>query len=150
MSSDDNTVLGFASTDDLLSFNERITAEFRANDGVCGGPFEGNPMILVTMTGARSGRSLTTPLSYCVDGDDCLVMASAGGSPRHPQWYFNLMANPAITIERGTETYEAVAILTEDDERQAAYERMTAALPRFADYQAATTREIPVFRLTRA
>ena len=133
MSKQEHTVLGFASTADLLSFNQGVTAEFRANGGRCGGPFEGNPMILMTMTGARSGRSLTTPLTYCADGDDCLVMASAGGSPHHPQWYFNLVANPGITVERGTETYDALAILTSGDQRQAAYDRMTTALPRFAD-----------------
>ncbi len=149
MTENEHAVLGFTSTEDLLAFNQGIAEEFRANGGQCGGMFEGNPMILVTMTGAKSGRRLTTPLTYCADGDDCIVMASAGGSPEHPQWYFNLAATPAVTIERGAETYDAVAVLTEGDDRQAAYDAMTAALPRFADYQAGVEREIPIFRLTR-
>ncbi|MEM9133330.1 MAG: nitroreductase family deazaflavin-dependent oxidoreductase [Actinomycetota bacterium] len=148
MADDDHKVLGM-SRDELLAFNDGVAEEFRANGGRCGGMFEGNPMILVTMTGARSGRPRTTPLTYCADGDDCIVMASAGGSPRHPQWYFNLVANPTVTIERGAETYEAVATVTEGDDRRGAYDKMVAALPRFADYQAETDRAIPIFRLAR-
>ena len=149
MTDSNDTPLGFASTDDLLQFNRSVIEEFRANDGRCGGPFEGNPMILLTMTGAKSGRAITVPLSYCADGDDCIVMASAGGSPRHPQWYFNLKADPVVTVERGTESYAATATTTSDAERDNALDLMTTALPRFADYLAATPREIPVIRITR-
>jgi deazaflavin-dependent oxidoreductase (nitroreductase family) len=141
--------LGFESVDQLLSFNEQIAAEFRANDGKCGGRFEGNPMVLLTMAGAKSGRQITVPLSYCADGDDCIVFASAGGSPKHPQWYFNLKANPTITVERGTESYESEAVLTEGAGRQYAFDKMVTAMPRFGDYQAGVEREIPVFRLVR-
>lgn len=149
MSEDNTPILGFESTEQLLSFNRQIAAEFRANEGRCGGPLEGNPMVLVTMTGARSGRQLTTPLSYYADGDDCIVMASAGGSPRHPQWFFNLVANPDVTVERGGETYEASALLTSGTDRTDAYNQMVEALPRFGEYQAGTDREIPIFRIVR-
>lgn len=141
--------VGVSSTNELLAFNEKIIEEFRANGGRCGGPFEGNPMLLLTMKGARSGREITTPLTYCADGDDCIVMASAGGSPRHPGWYYNLLADPIVTVERGTETYQARAHLTTADERRQAYDKMVAALPRFGDYQASVEREIPIFKLIK-
>jgi len=142
--------LGLASVGELLQFNRSIIDEFRANGGRCGGRFEGNPMLLVTMRGARSGRELTSPLSYCADGDDCIVMASAGGSPAHPDWYYNLRANPEVVVERGTERYRARAILTTGSARESAFAKMVTALPRFGDYQAGVDREIPVFRLVRA
>ena len=101
------------------------------------------------MTGAKTGRRLTKPLTFCADGDDCIIMASAGGSPKHPAWYFNLVANPEITIERGSETYPARAVLAEGADRQDAFAKMTTALPRFGDYQTSVEREIPMFRLVR-
>ena len=144
-----HTVPGFESVRQLLEFNRDIIEEFRTNGGKCGGRFEGNPMVLLTMTGAKSGRDLTTPLSYCADGDDCIIFASAAGSDSHPNWYYNLVANPNLVVERGTEKYNAKAVLTEGDERQAAFVKMVAALPRFGEYQNKTDREIPVFRLVR-
>ncbi|MEM7218720.1 MAG: nitroreductase family deazaflavin-dependent oxidoreductase [Pseudomonadota bacterium] len=145
-----NGTLGFESVDKLLDFNRSVIDEFRANGGKCGGPFEGNPMVLVTMKGAKSGRELTSPLSYTADGDDCIVFASAGGSPKHPNWYFNLVAHPDVVIERGTERYAGRAVLVAGDEREDACAKMVAAMPRFADYQAMVDREIPVFKLVRA
>ena len=141
--------MGVTSTEELLAFNQKIVEEFRANEGKCGGPFEGNPMVLITMTGAKSDRTLTNPLTYHADGDDCIIMASAGGSPTHPAWYHNLVAHPDITVERGAEKYAATAVLIEGDERAAAFKGMTEAIPRFADYQAGVEREIPIFRLVR-
>ncbi len=149
MSEQTNGALGFPSVNALLEFNRSIIEEFRANGGRCGGRFEGNPMILLTMTGAKSGKTLTTPLSYCVDGDDCIIFASAGGSPKHPNWYHNLMANQDITIERGEEKYAAKAVLTAGAEREDAFQKMVKAMPRFGEYQENTEREIPVFKLVR-
>ena len=149
MTEDNLKTLGFPSKEALLDFNRQIVAEFRANGGKCGGQFEGNPMVLVTMIGAKSGRELISPLSYWADGDDCIIFASAGGSPAHPAWYFNLVANPDITVERGEEKYQATAVLTEGEARQASFDKMVSAMPRFADYQASVDREIPVFRLVR-
>ena len=149
----ETTVMGFPSVQALLDFNRSIIEEFRANDGVCGGPFEGNPMILLTMTGAKSGRELTTPLTYCPTGnndDECIIFASAGGAPKHPNWYHNLLANPNVTIERGTEKYRAQAVVTAGPDRQAAFQKMAEALPRFGEYQDKTERQIPVLRLVRA
>lgn len=147
MSEDGAKTLRFESTSQRLGFNRAIIEEFRANGGRCGGRFEGNPMILLNMRGAKSGRELTTPLSYCADGEDCIVFASAGGSPKHPAWYFNLVANPDVVVERGSEKYAAKAVLTKGAECQTAFETMVAAMPRSGEYQSKTSREIPVFRL---
>ena len=136
---------------DHLDFNQQVIEEFRANDGVCGGPFEGMPMILITMTGAKSGRTLTSPLVHSTDGDDPIIIASMGGAPKQPNWYFNLVANPEVTVEVGTETWQGTAVLTEGDERQRLYDAQAAELPIFAEYaEKAAPREIPVFRLVRS
>lgn len=133
-----------------LSFNQQVIDEFRANEGVCGGPFEGAPMILVTMTGAKSGRELCSPLVYSTDGDDHVIIASMGGAPNHPNWYYNLIANPQVTVEVGTEKFTATAREVEGDERQALYDAQAALMDNFTEYAAkAAPRVIPVFRLVR-
>lgn len=137
----------------FLEFNRGVIEEFRANDGVCSGPFEGMPMILVTMTGAKSGRQLTSPLVYTTDGDDVVIIASKGGAPSHPNWYHNLVANPTVTVEIGTESWEATAQLAEGEERQRLYDAQAAKMPQFAEYEKSAGeagREIPVFRLVRS
>lgn len=135
-----------------LDFNKKVIEEFRANGGVCGGPFEGMPMILVTMTGAKSGRELCSPLVYSTDGDDVVIIASKGGAPQHPNWYHNLVANPTVTVEVGSEKWEATAELAHGEERQRLYDAQAAQMPQFdgyAEQAAAVGREIPVFRLVR-
>jgi len=134
-----------------LELNAGVIETFRANDGVMpeGHPMHGNPTLLVTMTGAKSGRSLTSPLTYTPDGDAFVVMASAGGSPTLPAWGHNLRANPEVTLEVGGETFPAFAVEAEGEERDRVFTLMTTALPRFADYQASVDRVIPLFRLER-
>ena len=135
---------------DFLEFNKNVIEEFRANEGVCGGPFEGMPMILVTMTGAKSGRELTSPLVHSMNGDDAIIIASKGGAPDHPNWYHNLVANPDVTVEIGTEKFEATAVLTEGEERAQLYAEQAAQMPQFAEYEKnAAPRVIPVFRIVR-
>jgi deazaflavin-dependent oxidoreductase (nitroreductase family) len=135
---------------DHLKFNNDVIEEFRANGGVCGGPFEGAPMILVTMTGAKSGRELCSPLVHSIDGGDPIIIASKAGAPEHPNWYYNLVANPQVTIEIGTEKWEGTAHLTEGDERRRLFDAQAAAMPQFAEYEKnAAPREIPVFRITK-
>jgi deazaflavin-dependent oxidoreductase (nitroreductase family) len=146
---EEETVALGMTRDQLLAFNAGIVDEFRANGGACGGMFEGNDMILLTMKGAKSGRELVSPLTYHPYEGDFVVMASAGGAPNHPAWYYNLVAHPDITAEVGTERFSATAVLTAGDERQAVYDSMTAAMPRFAEYQAKVEREIPLFRIVR-
>lgn len=134
---------------DFLEFNRRIIDEFRANGGKVGGDFEGAPMVLLTTTGAKSGRQLTSPLVYSTDGDDLVVIASKAGAPNNPAWYHNLRANPTVTVEVGDETYQATAVVTEGDERRRLFDAQAELMPNFKEYEAATDREIPVIRLQR-
>ena len=136
---------------DFNEFNKGIVDEFRANDGVVGGPFEGAPMILVTHKGAKTGTERTTPLVHTTDGDNVVIIASMGGAPTHPAWYHNIKANPQVGVEIGTESYTAHAeILTEGTERQRLFDQQAALMPNFAEYQEKTDRVIPVVVLTRA
>ena len=135
---------------DFLGMNEKAIAEFRANEGKCGPPFDGTPIVLVTMVGAKSGRELCSPLAYSTDGDDLVVIASMGGAPNNPNWYHNLVANPDVFLEVGTEQFEATAVLTEGDERDRLYAAQAEQLPIFNKYaEKAAPRVIPVFRFVR-
>lgn len=130
-------------------FNAKVIEEFRANGGKVGGPFEGADLVLLTTVGAKTGRQVTSPVMYLPDGDRIVVIASNAGADHHPAWYHNLTANPQATAEVGTETYEIKAVTVSDDERDSLYARMVAIAPGFADYEAATTRRIPVVALYR-
>jgi deazaflavin-dependent oxidoreductase (nitroreductase family) len=130
-------------------FNQRIIAEFRANGGIVGGPFAGAPMLLLTTTGAKSGERRTTPLVYLPDGDRFVIIASKGGAPTHPGWYHNLLAHPQTTIEVGTETIPVTATVVTGAERDRLYAEQARLRPAFAEYQAKTTRRIPVIALER-
>ncbi|MET9427557.1 nitroreductase/quinone reductase family protein [Streptomyces sp. NPDC003036] len=130
-------------------FNQTVIDEFRAHHGRVGGMFEGARLLLLTTTGARSGKPHTTPVGYYPDGDGrVLVIASAGGAPRHPAWYHNLLANPRVTVESGAFTYEADATVLTGDARDRAFARAVEADSGWADYQAKTARVIPVVALT--
>lgn len=131
------------------SFNEQVIDEFRANAGKVGGMFEGAAMVLITTTGAKSGRRITNPLVYLPDGDRIVLIASNGGADKHPSWYHNLRANPDLTVEIGTERYEAKAEIVTGAERDALYARMVEIMPGFGEYQEKTARVIPVFAVHR-
>lgn len=134
---------------DMNEFNQNVIAEFRANEGKVGGPFEGAPMILVTHTGAKSGNSYTSPLVYSRDGDAYVIIASKAGAPDNPQWFGNLVAHPSITVEVGTEKFAATARVAAADERARLYRAQADAMPNFDEYAKNTTREIPVVVLDR-
>ncbi|MET7735744.1 nitroreductase/quinone reductase family protein [Streptomyces sp. NPDC005402] len=135
-------------TNPIQDFNQRIIDEFRANNGRVGGPFEGGRLILLTTTGARTGTPHTTPVAYLPDGGDrILVIASAGGSPRHPDWYRNLVAHPHVTVESGVFTYEAQAVVLEGEERDRAFARAVESDRGWAVYQEKTDRVLPVVAL---
>ena len=135
--------------EDMKTFNEQVIAEFRANEGKVGGMFEGAPMILLTSVGAKSGEPRTSPLVYTTDGDRMVIIASKGGAPTHPDWYYNLVANPVATAEVGTETFPVTATEESGEERKRLYDQMAAIMPNFAEYQRNTDREIPLFTLSR-
>ncbi len=130
--------------------NVAVIAEFRANGGVVGGRYAGRPMMLLTTTGAKSGQERITPLNYSADGTRIIVIASRGGAPTHPDWYRNLVANPEVTVEVGTERYRARARTAREPERTRLFDRQAALMPFFDEYrQQVTAREIPVVVLER-
>ncbi|MQA86386.1 MAG: nitroreductase family deazaflavin-dependent oxidoreductase [Streptosporangiales bacterium] len=129
--------------------NQAIIDEFRANGGKVGGPFEGGTLALLTTTGAKTSRRRTNPVRYLQDGDRILVFASNAGRPTHPAWYHNLLANPELTVEVGAETYQATAVPLHGEERDRLYARQAELVPAFAEYQARTSRVIPVVALHR-
>ncbi|MDP9329532.1 MAG: nitroreductase family deazaflavin-dependent oxidoreductase [Actinomycetota bacterium] len=130
-------------------WNSKIIGEFRANGGVVGGMFENMPILLLTMTGAKSGRKRTTPLAYLRDGDRHVIFATMGGAPTNPDWFHNLVANPDATIEVGTETIDVTAEVAQGDERDRLWKEQVNRVPSFGDYEAKTTRTIPVIVLRR-
>jgi deazaflavin-dependent oxidoreductase (nitroreductase family) len=129
--------------------NQAVIGEFRANQGKVSGAMEGMPILLLTMTGAKSGRTLIRPLCYSRDGDHLVIIASYGGAPHNPPWYHNLIANPVVTVEVGAEKFKARATQTSGAERQRLFDAQAQLMPFFNDYQKKTQRQIPVLTLTR-
>jgi deazaflavin-dependent oxidoreductase (nitroreductase family) len=133
----------------MSDWNTAIIEEFRTNGGKVGGPFEGGNLLLLTTRGARTGASHTTPLGYLPEGDRLVVIASAAGAPRNPAWFHNVRANPSVTVEVGTSSFEAVATVPSPAERDALWAKVIEAMPGYAEYQKQTDRVIPVVVLTR-
>jgi deazaflavin-dependent oxidoreductase (nitroreductase family) len=130
-------------------FNQRNIAEFRANHGRVGGSFSGAPLLLLHTLGARSGQPRINPMMYLTDGDRFLVFASKAGSDRNPDWYWNLRANPDVTIEVGDETIQVHATELTGADRDEKYRIQSERYPGFAAYQHKTSRTIPVIALSR-
>lgn len=131
------------------AFNRQLIEEFRASRENGDGKFAGRQLLLLTTRGARTGRPHTAPMMCVPDGDRVLVIASNAGATSHPDWYRNAVAHPAVTVEVGTETYEATAVVLEGAERQRKWDEIVAAHAFFGDYQAKVTRTIPVIALVR-
>ncbi len=130
-------------------WNKAIITEFRANGGKVGGQFAGKPLLLLHTVGAKSGQPRINPVA-CMRADDrYVIIASKGGAPTNPDWYYNVVANPLVTAEYGTETFQARAAVATEPERTRLYDQMAAERPTFAEYQRKTTRAIPVIILTR-
>ena len=139
----------------MNDWNERVIAEFRANQGRVGGHFEGAPMVLVHHRGRNSGREYVNPMMYLPDERDqdaIYVFASKAGAPTNPDWYHNLVAAGEATIERGTETYRVTVRELSGEERDRVYAEHARRYPDFAEYerQTAGVRTIPVLELRRA
>jgi deazaflavin-dependent oxidoreductase (nitroreductase family) len=134
---------------ELNDFNQQVIKEFRANQGKVGGQLANMPMLLLTMTGAKSGRVITKPLVYTKDGDRIVIIASFAGAPNNPAWHNNLVANPEATVEVGSERFRVRAAVTSGAERQRLFDRQAEQMSIFKEYQQKTTRQIPVFVLTR-
>ncbi len=134
----------------LDAFNNNIVEEFRANAGVVGGAFEGATLLLLHTTGAKSGQPRLAPLAYLTVDGKMLIVGSKAGADTNPDWVHNLRANPRAHIEIGTDAYDVVARELPPQERDAAYPKIIEVAPQFAQYQANTSRKIPLFELTRA
>jgi deazaflavin-dependent oxidoreductase (nitroreductase family) len=140
---------------DVNDWNEKIIAEFRANEGRVGGPFEGAPVVLVHHRGRKSGREYVTPMMYLPDERDTdmvYVFASKAGAPSNPDWYYNLTAAGEGTVERGTGTYHVAVRELSGDERDRIYGEQARRYPGFAGYAQRTAgiRTIPVLELRRS
>ena len=126
-------------------FNGKVISEFRANGGKVGGFFEGQPLLLLHHAGAKTGAERVNPLVYLQVGSSYAIFASAGGQPRDPQWFRNLVAGPDVTLEVGTSTVKARARVTEENERDSIWETQKERFPQFAEYEKNTApRVIPV------
>ena len=128
--------------DEFLAYNEGVIAEFRANGGaVSKVPF---PILLLTTTGARTGRPSTVPLGFARDNGQLFVVASKAGAPRHPAWFHNVRANPSVVVEIGDATYEARAAIVEGAERDRLYATVSDGT---SPYENNTDRIFPVIVL---
>ena len=127
---------------DWNEHNRGVIKEFRANGGKDG-------LLLLTTTGAKSGATRVNPLNYTRDGEHIILIASKAASPTHPDWYHNLVANPEVIVEVGSEGFQARASIAEGEERQRLFDQQSAQMPFFAEYQKRTTRQIPVIILER-
>lgn len=134
---------------DWNEYNKGIIAEFRANQGKVGGDFAGANMLILSTTGAKSGRQHVTPLVYTRAGDGYVIIASKAGMPTHPDWFFNLVANPEATLEVGSERFSVRARVAEGEERQRLFERQAELMPVFHEYARIAPRQIPVVVLER-
>ena len=129
--------------------NQAIIDEFRANSGKVGGAFAGKTLLLLHTVGAKTGQARINPVAYVADGDRLVIIASRGGAPTNPDWYYNVLAHPLVTVEVGTEQFKAQAAVATEPERTRLYDQMVKMMPVFAEYQRKTRRVIPVIVLTR-
>jgi len=144
--------------------NQAVIKEFRAKQGKVVGLMEetpdlqalaskldilGQPLLLLTMAGAKTGRTLVRPVCYSRDGHRLVIIASRGGDPRNPPWYYNLVANPVVIVEVGTEKFKAKATQVYGAERDRLFAEAAKRMPLFSEYQNKTERQIPLLILTR-
>jgi deazaflavin-dependent oxidoreductase (nitroreductase family) len=142
----------------VSDWNDGIIREFRDNDGAVGGPFEGSRLLLLTTIGSKTGERRVSPLAFSDDGTTRIVLASKAGSPSHPSWYYNVLRNPSVHVEAGTDTgideYDAIASVMPEEQRVLRYPEMVASHPAFASYwtnttESGSTRVNPMVILTR-
>jgi deazaflavin-dependent oxidoreductase (nitroreductase family) len=136
--------------DEGSDYNTKIIKEFRANQGRVGGSWAGTTLILIHDIGARSGVERVTPLACSSQGDGrFVIVASSAGSPTHPDWYYNLKATPQITAEVGAQMFTVLADELGGAARAELWPKLIAEYPTLGEHQARTTRQFPVFMLTR-
>jgi deazaflavin-dependent oxidoreductase (nitroreductase family) len=140
---------------EMNDWNAKIIAEFRANEGKVGGPFEGAPVLLLHHRGRKSGTEFVAPVMYLADEerpDTVYVFASKAGAPTHPDWYYNLTGSGATSVEVGSGSYEATVEEVVGEDRDRIYAEQAKRYPGFAEYEVKTEgiRTIPVLALRRA
>jgi deazaflavin-dependent oxidoreductase (nitroreductase family) len=141
---------GMPDTATINAFNQSITDEFRANEGKVGGAFENSDLLLLTTTGAKSGQQRVSPLAYFDIDGKMIIIGSFAGAPNNPAWVHNLRAEPHAHVEVGTDAFDVTARELPAAERDELFAQISAASPGFAEYQAKTSRVIPLFELQRA
>ena len=134
---------------DLSLFGDEHVRQYEATAGETGYLWNGAPCLVLTATGAKSGQPRKVALIYGPDGDNCVLIASKGGAPSHPDWYRNLVAHPQVRVQVKGDVFDAVARTVEGPERERLWLLMTAIWPSYDDYQARTERRIPVVLLER-
>ncbi len=130
-------------------WNKHVIEEFRANGGKVGGQFEGANLLLLHTLGAKSGQERISPLVYFKDGEHYVIVASKGGAPTNPDWYYNIVAHPDVELEVGTERFKAHATVAERQERDRIFNEIAQKAQGFAKYQENTSRIIPIILLER-
>ncbi|MFL5660826.1 MAG: nitroreductase family deazaflavin-dependent oxidoreductase [Ktedonobacteraceae bacterium] len=130
-------------------WNKQIIEEFHANGGKVGGQFAGANLLLLHTRGAKSNQPRINPLAYFKNGDNFVIIASKGGAPSNPDWYYNILAHPEVTLEMGTERFNAHATVPERQERDRIFANVAKQAPGFGEYQQKTPRIIPVVVLKR-
>ena len=138
---------GIPDTDTINAFNNSIVDEFRANDGKVGGQFANANLLLLTTTGAKSGKERISPLAYFRIDGRLIIIGSFAGAPVNPAWVHNLRANPQAHVEVGTDEFDVIARELPAAECEELFPKVTAVAPGFAEYQAKTSRVIPLFEL---
>ncbi len=133
----------------MSDFNKEIIQEFRANEGAVGGMFEGMSLLLVHTTGAKSGELRINPTAYIKDEESLIIAASKAGADSHPDWYHNLVANPQVIVEVGSDTFSALAEVTSEPERSDLYGKLASKYPMFNEYKTKTKRVIPIIKLIK-
>jgi deazaflavin-dependent oxidoreductase (nitroreductase family) len=132
---------------DVQDWNRKIIDEFHANEGKVGGPFAGAPVLLLHTTGAKTSRERVNPMMYLDLDGHRYVFATAAGADTNPDWYWNLVANPNVIAEVGTETHEAAAVPVTEEDRDRIYAEQARRYPGFAEYEQMTSRVIPVVEI---
>ena len=139
-----------AKTPEETAGNDALVADFRAHDGqITQGRLAGAAMLIMTSTGAKTGLPRTVPLGYHRDGESYVLVGSNFGRHEQPGWLANLTKNPIVTVEVGTETFQARATVTGGSERRRLLDARIAAIPIFGDYERKANRELPVIILKR-
>jgi deazaflavin-dependent oxidoreductase (nitroreductase family) len=132
-----------------IAFNARLVEEYRANGGKLSGQLAGARLMLLTTTGAKTGLTRVAPLGFATEGDRWLVIASANGSPKAPDWYHNLVANPDVTVELGSESIPARATTAEGAERDHLWDYLVSLMPFITEHEQRAGRQIPIVILER-